>query len=227
MSHPKGQSPFGWEVQSVTPTIQQLFDDYNYYRAHTHHYKMQQQNHYMRACKLTPDREQALSRLIDWCLQEELDARRWMAVIYYRRKFLYAPRWDQLTPKSKATRKLYETGTLPLYDQRLREEQEAHVIESLNPNRDIIPAAEILKDKYLKQGLGRDCITDMRSTYGYHPLSLACRRCPVAHECREVVKSCFPFDVLALREGRVTWPEVLQLLAGRGSDVGRAPTGHG
>lgn len=201
-----------------------LFGDYLAYWADTHNVKQMRQQHAVRSPKLTPDREKALDGMETWCEQEGLDPRRWLAALFYSRRFLFAPRWNQLCG-GPASRKVYDAkGSLPLHEQLVRAAPPQPAADDVNPNRDVVPAAEIQKQNFAERGVAAECMVALSFTYGWHPKSLICQKCPVAGECRERLRKCANFDIVALREGRVTWEQVVQGLAMTGDQHGGSAT---
>lgn len=197
-----------------------LFGDYLAYWAETHNVKQMRQQHYVRSPKLTPEREKALLAMEQWCESEGVDARRWLAALFYCRRFLFAPKWTQLK-NGPAARKVYDAqDSLPMYEQLVRSTPAVAPAEGLNPNRDIVPAAEIQKRNFADRGAAAECMVALSFTFGWHPKSAVCKSCPLAGECRERLRKCANFDIIGLREGTVTWEQVLQQLAVTGDQHG-------
>ena len=70
--------------------------------------------------------------------------------------------------------------------------------------RDISHQAEAIKRRHLADGRPDLCLTDMDEyTFGYHPKSLLCARCPLTQQCIMTLQNKYPFDVVALRNGQI------------------------
>jgi len=190
----------------------ELLEHYNYYRAHTQQFRQR----CTRWLKSTPVRKEQLHQLLQWCAARQLDPHRFIYSQFVGRQWVFAPPLHQLVPKSKQA----ERKALARYEQ-LRETpmfqrvvaaqvQQARTARTgrphvWDPNKDLSHASEALKRRYLETAQFRRCIAETPThTYGYHPRSTVCARCPVAHECAVRLQASVTFDILALRRGQTT-----------------------
>lgn len=201
-----------------------LLADYVSYWELTHHVKQMRREHWVRSPVLTTDRCALLEKFELWCGEHELDARRWLAALFYVRRFMYAPTWKHLMSDTPKAREFYHRKEMPEYDQKIRRElSDGQQVE--NPNVDVIPAAEIRKQSYAESGDPTGCMIDFASTYGWHPRSRVCQQCVIAGACRQQLSSRSTCDLVALREGRITWEEAKRKMAQGNADArGRGAT---
>lgn len=205
--------------------LQSILDDYNYYRSYTAHVRdMRAKGHPVLDVKMKTkagaDRTPYFEKMVDFCDEHGLDPKIWLYMLFRIRKWRAAPRVDQLVPKSKKTVQknlsLYaDLSDLPLFqkhrvEQRQQDAQEAG--EVWDVNRDVGYSTEALKRRYLNEGNAERCMSEMdERTYGYHPKSLVCARCPVATECARKLEMKFGTQMLALRRGEITARQAQQL----------------
>jgi hypothetical protein len=191
----------------------QLFDDFNYYRAHTRNVLSRREKAPVRDYKQTPKRLDVLKEMIGWCSLHDVDPRLWLYSLFVSRKWLFAPTFNQLIPRSQRTAKKslrsYSTlSDLPIFQKRIDEQNREHAeAEGVvwDPNRDLNYSAEGLKRRFLNEGDVERCMREMETTtFGYHPKSFVCARCPVARRCEQALQAKVPFDITALRSGQLT-----------------------
>jgi len=201
--------------------LERIFEDYLHYRRNTAHYcQMKERLPYMREPKLNEERRNALQNMIGWCQQNSLDPRWFLYSLFHARKWIAAPRWDQLVPGTnktakKAIARYKALNRAPLFLQRVDAELQASQENNYDPNRDISTTTENIKRNYLAVYDTDRCIAEMQTTtLGYHPKSLVCARCPVAKKCAEMLQATVPFDILALRRGEITTDQAKRV-AGR------------
>lgn len=210
--------------------IQQLFDDFQYYRKHTAHYaKLRSELPVLRDLKLTDERKDALSRMTSWCEHNGLDPRWYLYSLFSCRNWRFCPKWEQLTPGTKKTEKkaiarYHLLSEAPLYSQRISEQIAAHQQASgqvYDPNRDLSNTTENIKRSYLAVYDTDRCMDEMTSTtLGYHPRSTVCARCPARAECERRLQATVPFDIVALRRGDLSVDEAKRI-AGRANEYRR------
>lgn len=193
-----------------------LLDDYNAYRAHTAYFAQLIQRVPVRSLKMEKARA-PLTALIEWCVVRGLEPRRWLYWLFDRSQFRYAPKLNALQPKNEvaAIEKYQAMRRTPLLDERLQQAR-AQVRRAdgrwFDPNRDLSAQAEARKWRYLSEGRPDLCIAAMfdnsegtHPTWGYHPASASCPRCPLAAQCAMSLRAAVPaFDPIALRAGALT-----------------------
>lgn len=182
-----------------------LFGDYLFYKAHTANYKrMRAERPYLRQMKATSARLKLFESMAVWCSVRGLAAREWLCSLFVSRRWLYAPKLERAHLESeKHLRRFPDCADYRMLELRQRQAQPAGV--GFDPNVDILPAVELLKQQFLKDGRAADCMAGMFSTtYGYHPRSGVCGRCPLAQSCAAQLCAGIPFDILALRRGELS-----------------------
>ena len=207
-----------------------LLEDYNKYRANTHNVQEIRKRQPLRdigKAKGLP----VMEALDNWCLENKLDSRRWLYYQFKRRNWQFAPPLNQLIPcggkpKTKKQKQLTSQAIArfnllsdtPLLSESIRQGWQKKKEEEGNGydcNRDITYAAEILKERYLLEGRPDKCLDQMfEVTYGYHPKSKNCMRCPISNHCALVLRSKVVFDIVALRSGQMTLQQA-QTIVGR------------
>lgn len=196
---------------------EKLLETYNEFRRKTHHYQEnKKRNPFLKDLvahpKNGPDRLAQLDQLIIWCHKENIDPERWLYTMFSCHKWLHAPAFNKLIPKNKKRSKTYsmyfsdretpEWHRVVSEKTRQRQQSEGRIFD---PNRDLSASAESLKKQYLAAGDPHACMRDTHArTYGYHPKSTTCARCPIAYECSYYLQQSVPFDILALRRGEIT-----------------------
>lgn len=197
----------------------QLFDLFNYYRSHTANVVARRQKAPVRDYKPTKQRLDVLKEMVGWCAQHEVDPRVWMYTLFDARSWGFAPKFDQLVPKTKKTAKknlerYANLAHLPVLQKYNTEQgyQKAQAAGAVwDPNRDLNYSAEGLKRRYLNEGDVQRCMSEMETaTYGYHPKSFVCARCPLAQQCEQALQAKVSFDITALRRGEITAEQARQ-----------------
>lgn len=190
----------------------QLFKDYCYYRSHTANIKrIKQQKPYLRDPKPTPTRLKLMAHMAAWCQARGFSPSEWLYSLFVSRRWLYCPKLDKSHLQSEKHIPRYkQLRDHALYQQR-QVELEATAAPSLStfdPNRDLSHTAEDSKRAYLATGQMETCMARMGvETFGYHPKSSVCARCPIASACLAQLQQSVNFDVLALRRGDLTSEE--------------------
>lgn len=195
-------------------TAEQLLSDYNHYRSSTSNLlSLQQQGKYVRELKATKPRLKAFDEMARWCAREGVDARLWLYSLFKARAWMFSPRMDQLIPRTEKTRKkalarYHQLGEVPVFHERIHREVYAQRVKAgteWDVNRDLTNAAESLKRRYLAENDARRCLEEMQTrTFGYHPRSVVCARCPLQGECAAALQQLAGCDVIALRRGEIT-----------------------
>lgn len=183
-----------------------LLEDYNAYRFRTHNIQqLRQRGQYVQS--LGPKRISAFQELYQWCVERSIDPRRWLCSLFEARRWLFAPPLNQLKSKKHLDRYSKITD-LPAFQTRLAQERtkRRHIEQkTFDPNRDLTASAESLKSRYLEMGNLDRCMEQMDTeTYGFHPKSSVCSRCPVQNQCAAMLRGKVRFDIMALRCGEIT-----------------------
>lgn len=209
----------------MNSVVEQLFEDYKHYRHHTANYiRVKKERPYFREMKLRADRAKALKEMELWCRRKGVDPRWWLYSLFSSREWVAAPKFEQLVPKTKRTEKKalarYEAlQEAPLYAQQITnriQQDRRDQYTTYDPNRDISGTVENIKRRYLSEHDAQRCVDEMSSvTFGYHPKSLVCARCPLMTECEARLRKTVPFDIVALRRGDITIDEAKRAYHGR------------
>lgn len=202
--------------------VETLLSDFNKYRLQTANiFKLRQQGKYIADIKSTSPKGKvlctALGLMIEFCAQRDFDPRLWLYSLFKARSWLFAPLPKQLCSKkhierfkeigkTRAPGSYSQTNDHAGYTQHIsREIARVQAPTTYDARRDLTPAAEVMKQRYVAQGDYQRCIDLMQSqTLGFHPKSRVCASCPIAQACAQKLCATFPFDILALREGRIT-----------------------
>ena len=188
--------------------VEQLFEDFCCYQQQTEFIFNLRENKGARHTrpKQTPDALEALGQMLDWCNEKGVEPRRWLFVLHAVRKWKFPIKLarghlcsEKVLPKFATTR------GLGFFRARVAATSEAAAMGDADPNRDVFPAIEGRKQGYAQTGQVDRCVDEMMtSTYGYHPKSPVCTACPERHRCAIGLASLMPFDILALRDGRLS-----------------------
>lgn len=187
-----------------------LLSDYNYWRSHTEYIAEKRKTGYVRDTSMKKARPH-LAAMQRWCKDKNIDARRWLYFRFASRHWRYAPPLEQLVPAAKSESKALIAYNLmeatPAYSERIHNEiryQKDATGITWDVNRDVSHLAEAIKRRYLATHDWQRCIDRMADqTFGYHPKSLVCQRCPGASQCVAQLSRGVPFDIVALRRGDV------------------------
>lgn len=204
---------------------QGILDDYNYYRSYTSHVQeMRAKGQYVADVKMRTkkgeDRRPYFEGMLSFCDEHGLDPKIWLYMLFKIRRWRAAPRFNQLVPKSKKTLQknlsIYaDLSDLPLFQQHRAEQRHQAAVEAgevWDVNRDLGYSTEALKRRYLNEGDPERCMDEMEErTYGYHPKSLVCARCPVVTQCTQKLEAKYGTQILSLRRGDITARQAQQL----------------
>lgn len=167
--------------------------------------------------KATPERYALMAKMAEWCRCRGLDPHLWLFILFRGRRWMYAPKLragDLLSEKFLASGRYeaaVERGALDGYVAERKGPQRA-----ADPNVDLIPRAERMKAVLTQQGDLERCIRELWiTTYGWHPGSRWCQSCSVATVCRTRLAAAVNFDIVALREGRITVEEAKKQAGGK------------
>ncbi len=187
-------------------SAEQLLDDYNHYRFQTNNVQKMRTSG-KRIGSLGKKNLPTFESLHEWCTTKGIEPRRWLASLFETRRWLFAPPLHQLQ-SPKHLKRYPNVGAISAYRKRLQQERVKRqnvAGEVFDPNRDTSNGAELLKKRYLDFGHPDQCIAaTMTETYGYHPKSEQCARCPLRQQCAQQLQASVPFDIMALRLGNIT-----------------------
>lgn len=197
--------------------VEELFRDYQLYRKRTANFlALKARRGYLRDPKLSDERRRALVRMSEWCATQNLDPRWFLYSLFAARRWVAAPRWDQLVPRSKATERravarCQAMSAAPLLSERV-DEQIASLRPTYDVNRDLCGTAENRKRVHLSRGDYEGCMAETQTvTYGYHPSSYVCQSCPAREECERRLRGSVGFDIMALRRGELSLDEAKRI----------------
>ena len=182
-----------------------LLRDYNTWRDRTNHIQQLRKKHPMRQLGETQERLAVFESMAQWCEEQSLDPRLWLYSLFQTRRWLFAPKLNQLRSPKHIIRYKRLQGT-QAFESRVRQEFHQQQLREggvFDPNRDMSTTTEYRKQRYQTLGLHSDCMHDTEC-YGFHPRSAVCARCPVARTCYEHLQAQVPFDILSLRKGEMT-----------------------
>ena len=187
-------------------TAERLLDDYNDYRNQTNNIQqLRSQGQYVQG--LGRKHIKAFDELATWCGEQGVEPRRWLASLFETRRWLFAPKLNQLKSKPHLLR-YPNVNAIPAYTNRLHKERTVRQHQDgkvYDPNRDICESSETLKRRYISLGETQRCLDQMRTeTFGYHPKSTICQACPMRIECARRLQASVTFDIMALRRGEMT-----------------------
>lgn len=205
--------------------LQRILDDYNYYRAHTSHVKaMRAQGRYVADVKMRTkagdDRTPYFEELVGFCSEHQLDPKMWLYMLFKIRGWKAAPKFNQLVPKSKKTLQknlnIYANlSDIPLFQKNRDQKRHQEAVDSgevYDKNRDLGFTTEAIKRRYLNEGDSERCMAEMEErTFGYHPQSLVCARCPSVTQCAQLLEAKYGTHIIALRRGEITARQAQQL----------------
>ena len=204
---------------------QTLLDKYNYFRAHTSWVQDMRAkgnfvNEVVMVTKKGEDREPYFQELIDFCGERQIDPQIWLYMLFKIRGWKAAPKFNQLVPKSKKTLQknlnIYANlSDIPLFQKHRDQQNHQAAVEAgqvWDKNRDIGWSTEALKRRYLNEGDSERCMAEMdERTFGYHPRSLVCARCPSVTQCTQILESKYGTHIVSLRRGEMTARQAQQL----------------
>jgi hypothetical protein len=162
----------------------------------------------------TPERLKALEGMAAWCRERQIDPRHWLQSLFASRRWIFAPQWNQLTSEKHLKKKYPKSiASKPYQEMVTAEWQSGQAVRGklFDVNRDLSPVTEAIKARYLWKNEADRCFARIQDeTFGFHPLSLACARCPKAGDCERVLRSLAQFDIVALRRGSITMEQAAQ-----------------
>jgi hypothetical protein len=202
---------------TVDQELQILLDDFNFYRTHTNHFqKLRQRFPGIKLSKMNKKRAALLTEMVAWCRGQNIDPRHWLYCLFARSRWLFSPKWTPGFFMSKTALAWYRDKGVQASDRLYRErvfqtrdvqrDQEG-TSPVYDPVVDLSTEIEARKRRLLNHSerLCLDGIADPhRPTLGFHPKSRVCLQCPAAEECKAKLRTMYPYDVVALRDGSLT-----------------------
>lgn len=187
--------------------VSQLLSDINYYRAFTKSITEARRTKPINDFAAKPDKLALLDELVTWCQEHSVQPRFWIYHLFAARRWLFPPQFKRghLLSTKMLQHYRYQPAT-PFYAERLEataRERKALAGLEYDPNLHLSEGVETLKRVYASQRAARRCLDDMRQTYGYHPRSVYCQKCPEAESCEAKVRALFPFDIIGVRCGEL------------------------
>lgn len=186
--------------------VEKLFDDYTIYRELTQFVWNLRENVGAKNTrpKRTDEKLAILSTMVAWCREQGVEPRLWLFSLFSGRSWKYPPKLEAGHLCSKNMLEKYaKTRGLGFFRKRVMASRDDDL--TVDPNKDLIPGVEGRKSGYLLSGQASRCREEtMLNTLGYHPKSETCLQCPEAHRCAIDLAGRMPFDILALRDGRLS-----------------------
>jgi hypothetical protein len=186
----------------------QLLADWSYYRTLTKHFHtLQGKGARIGPKKMTPELRALLDDLIVWCREKRLEPRLWLFALFKNRSWVGAPSLlrGHLLSEKQIFRYRRMRG-IGFFGRRVRATgRDAAAEQAFDPNRDLAHTVEAMKRQYVQTGKAQECLEQvLERTLGFHPASKVCWACPLRDRCSIRIQSYVMFDILALREGRLS-----------------------
>lgn len=197
-----------------------MLADWNYYRTLTStYYKLVVEKHaHIRARKMTDEIRALLEDTVRWCREKGVEPRQWIFCLFKARNWMAAPKLEKSNLQSvNMLRRYKQMSGLGFFKVRRRATQREEAEDSwFDPNRDIDPSIEAEKLHMLRSNNTQECFSKILDrTLGWHPHSKVCAECPLAGPCSLKLQSLVPFNIIALRLGKITSREVQAKLKDR------------
>lgn len=184
----------------------QLWVDYVEYWRYTSAVKRKEQElgiSKLPAPHRTKQRLGALRKMALFAIEHDADPRLWLYTLFESRRWVYAPKFNCLTPK-KHVERYHKERRLTFFRSRMDAERRSKSKNDVDPNVDIMTSVEGIKAQLLRTGRFSDCMDRMQiDTYGYHPKSAVCAACPIWSTCSSRLIAAVFFDIVALRRGEI------------------------
>lgn len=188
-----------------------LFHDYTIYWHQTARVKTMKEAHPVKQHKLTDKRLKLFLDVVQWCKDQQYDPRVWLFCLFESRRWTFAPQLEpgHLMSKNERIHKRYERlvarNYLDGYQRYIEGQRPERPERRYDPNRDLSNSVEARKAKLLQRGDAEACMAQtVTDTFGFHPGSQYCVRCPINERCKQRLQGMVNFDIIALREGRIT-----------------------
>lgn len=184
----------------------ELLSEYNRLWRRTRHFQaLQKQRPYLHDYKANQDRLRLMGQLEVWCRARAIEPKAWLWYLFDRRRWSYPPKLTAKELLADARCGDFRTWDFTGYRAYCHEQPEGVFAPLYDPNRDVTPAVEMDKARWLREGAPEQCLSRIWSeTLGYHPYSRVCALCALAAQCAHALQAGLPFDVLALRRGEIS-----------------------
>jgi hypothetical protein len=152
---------------------------------------------------VSPAKLRPFVALSAWCAERGLNAREWLYTVFAARRWVYWPSPAQLRSPTILKRvRAGERWPTDLYRARvLAEAGKSDAQRGFDPNVEILETVEEAKRYYLRTNDVQACMAGMQvETFGWHPRSTVCARCPGGEACKALLARVAPAAV-AVREG--------------------------
>ena len=182
-----------------------LFNAYRGWWLQTSNIQARRQKHPVTPHKMTPERLELFRDMVYFCREKKLDPRLWLYLLFRVRRWTFAPRLTRgCLLSEKMVSRYNRMIAKECLDGYRRITYQKDTLD-FDPNRDLSSRAEALKLRYEKYSEKERCMLETPDrTYGFHPESKVCQRCLIRQECLQNLQNMVSFDILALREGRIT-----------------------
>lgn len=193
----------------------QLLADWSYYRTLTKHFHtLKGKGARIGPKKMTPELRELMEELIAWCREKRLEPRLWIFALFKNRGWVGAPSLQRghLMSEKQIWRYKKMRG-IGFFTRRVRATARDQAAEAaFDPNRDMTHTVEAMKTNYVNAGRAQECLEQIfERTLGFHPGSKVCWSCPLRDQCAIKLQGFVMFDILALREGRLTSEQAEQV----------------
>lgn len=191
---------------------QRLFRDYVLYRNQCSSIQsLKDEGTPVRSPGFTDERRELFEEVIEWCRERHIDPRLWVYCLFVSRRWFRPP---PIRPMKLARAHFLSTKAIPKYEKffnsNILDGYTKHIeaerkAPTYDPNVDILPLVEAKKERYLKFHAAESCMAKTpEETFGFHPKSEVCKKCPIARRCYDRLCELVDFDILALRLGALT-----------------------
>lgn len=180
----------------------QLLSDYNVYKREVFALQRRPTGKLSRP---TPKIVALLDEVLSWCQEQGIEPRLWIYHLFRARRWTFPPALDRKNLLSvRQVQAYWKMQKLDLFRQKILDEGVSSDV-TYDPNRDLSTTTEAIKRRYMDQGSLDRCMSEMETTtLGYHPRSKVCMECPLSQACEEKLQVFVGFDIVALRDGRIS-----------------------
>ncbi len=191
-------------------TAEELLADYCFYWDHTVNIqRLRQTKPFIKTPKMTPARLAIIRGMMEWCETRMLPPRQWLYTLFGVRRWMFAPKLERgHLCSEKHIPKFRKFKDYKFYAERLAQVNALHPTiqqQAYDPNVELSYAAELAKETYINQGRASECMEAMATeTFGFHPASAVCNRCPESESCTALLRSTVTFDIVALRRKEIS-----------------------
>lgn len=181
----------------------QLFADYNYWRAFCSAVIERRSQHKLNDLAVCDEALEELEAMAAWCEERGLDPRLWLYTLFRVFRWFWPPRLiPGVLRADKHVREYDRGGRLDAYRRHILADKP---LAPFDPNVETSPTTEARKAHFAAKGEAQRCFElALENTFGYHPDSETCRRCPLGPQCAEKLTRWATFDIMALRSGQLS-----------------------